>query len=93
MTKLCKSFKWEIRPRISLIDWHCGGITGSNCIVVFNKDRIRDLQANLSTAKDIINIKITKNLLYFIYDDGKKDKIFLRVINLFQKEIFSIVFF
>lgn len=70
----------------------CGGVTDSN-VVRFTKDGTEDVRANLSAAESIVNTKVIKNLLCFVYDDRRRDKIPSRVTNLFRKETFLTIFF
>lgn len=51
------------------------------------------MQANLFIAKGAINIEVIKNLLYFVCDDKRGDKLSSRVNNLSKRETFSTVFF
>lgn len=45
-------------------------------IVVFIRDKARNIWVYLSaTSKDIVNIEIIDNLLYFICNNRKRDKV------------------
>lgn len=38
----------------------------------------------LFVTKDIVNIKIIEDLVYFAFDDGRENKVLLRVTDLFK---------
>lgn len=80
---LCKGAKLKIEAGTDLIYWWCGGVTGSNAIV-FTGDGVGYVQTNLSAAKGVVNVKVTKDLLYFVCDDGKRDELPSRLTDLFS---------
>ncbi len=92
LVRLCKSIKQEVRAGTSLICWRYRGVTGLN-VVVFTRGETRDIQTNLSTAEGAVNAEITKDLLSFVYDDEKDNKVPSEVTDLSRGEIFSNVFF
>lgn len=72
--ELCKSTKLEVRVRMSLICQCCRGITGLNIVALIG-DKAGDIQANLSITKNAVNVKVSKDLFYFVCDDRRGDKI------------------
>lgn len=89
---LYESIKLEIEVRTGLICWHYEGVTGLN-ILAFTRGRAGDVQANLFTAEGTVNTEIIEDLLYFVYNNKKEDKILLGVIDPFRWETFSTVLF
>ncbi len=89
---LCEDTKLEVRAGTSLICWRCGDVTGSN-VVVFIGSEAGDIRADLFAIEDAVNAEVTKNLLCFIYDDERGDKVSSGITDPFGKETFSTVFF
>lgn len=70
--------KLKVRRDTSLICYVCKDITGLKAVAL-TWDNIRHMQANLLVVKDTTNIKKTKNLLCFAFNNRKRDKIPLRL--------------
>lgn len=51
------------------------------------------MQADLSAAKSAVNAKVIEDLLCFVYNDRRGDKVTSGVTNLFEGETFLTVFF
>lgn len=51
------------------------------------------MQGNLSATENVVNAEITEDLLCFIYDDKRGDKIPLAVTDSSREKIFLTVFF
>lgn len=51
------------------------------------------MQADLSAVEDVVNAEITEDLLCFVCDNRRRDKVSLGVINPSKKETFLTVFF
>ena len=67
---LYKSVKLEVEAGMCLIYRCYRSIIGLNW-VAFTESGNRDVQANLFAAEIVSNIKETKNLLYFVCDNGR----------------------
>lgn len=91
MVVFCKGAKLKVRVGTGLTCWCYGNINSSNAIV-FTKDGARDKQADLSIAKSTVNVEITKDLLCFVCNNRRRDKVSSGVIDPSGKEIFSTVF-
>lgn len=89
---LCESAKLEVGVGTSLIYQRCRSVTGWN-MVAFTRDGVRDVQANLSAAKVAVNAKVTKDLLGFVRDNGRGDKVPSGVTDTSGEKNFSTVFF
>lgn len=89
---LCKSAKLGVGVETGLICRHCGGVTCSN-MVTFTGSGAGDVQADLSAIKSAVNIKITKNSLWFVCNDRRRDKVSSETIDLSRgKTIFTVFF-
>lgn len=62
-------------------------------VVAFIGNEAGDIQADLSIAKDAVNIEVIKNLLYFICDNERGDKVLSEITNLSRGKNSSTVFF
>lgn len=91
LAKLCKSAKLELGAETGLIYWRCKSVIGLN-VVVFIRVEVGNIQANLFVVGSTINIKVTEDLLCFICDDGREDKIPSEVID-HSRGKFSWLFF
>lgn len=92
MTKLCEGAKLEVETGMGLICQYYRGVIGSNA-VVFIGGGVGDMRVDLSTTKSIVNIKVTKDLLYFVCNDGRGDKVPSVVTDSSRRETFLIIFF
>lgn len=84
---LYKGAKLEVEAKTGLICWRCRDIIGLNAIA-FTGDGARDMQADLSAAEDAINANTIGDLLYFVYDDGRRNKVLSVITDLFRGETF-----
>lgn len=92
LTRLCEGAKLGKEVGTGLTCQRYGGVIGSNT-VVFTRARAGDMRAYLSAAKSVVNVKVTKDLLCCICDDGGRDKIPLVVTDLSGGETLLTVFF
>lgn len=92
LVRLYKGTKIEVEAWMGLMSQYCEGVINSN-IVAFTWGKVKNIYANLSTIKGIINAKITKNLLCFICNNRRKHKIPSEITDFFRKEIFLTIFF
>lgn len=92
LARLYKGTKLEVRAGISLIRRCCGGVMSLNA-VVFIGVGVENVQVDLSTTLDAVNIKVTEDVFCFVYDDEGGDKVPSRVTNPSERETFLTVFF
>lgn len=92
LAQLCESAKQEVRVGIGLICQCCGGVTGLNA-GTFTGGKVGDIRVDLSAAKCAVNTKVTEDLLCFVYNDRRRDKVLSGVTNPSRGETFSTVFF
>ena len=92
LAKLCKSVKLKLRAGRDLICWYYKDITGLNP-VTFTRSRAGHMQVNLSAAKNIVNVKVIKDLLCFICHNGGWNKVPSRVTDLSKEETVPTIFF
>ncbi len=74
LVRLCKSVKLEVRAGIGLIYQHCGSVISSKA-VAFIRNEARDMRADLFAAKDAVNKRVIKDLLYFVFDNRRRNKV------------------
>lgn len=84
--------KLEVGAEIDLICRYCRGMTGLN-MIAFTGNGAGNVRNDLSATKDIVNIEITENLLYFLCDDRREDKLPSGVTDSFGGETFLNIFF
>lgn len=62
-------------------------------MVAFTRGEVRDLRVDLSTAESAVNVEVTKDLLYFINNNGRGDEVSSGVTDPSKGVTFSTVFF
>lgn len=92
LVELCEGPKWKVGAKIGLICRHYEDLTSSN-VIALTRVRAGDMQTDRTTTEDIVNIEVIEDLLCFICDDGREDKVLSRVTDPSREETFSTFFF
>lgn len=91
MCRLCKGAKLEVKAETDLIYQCYGSVTSLNTIA-FIGSGVRDMQADLFIVESAVNVKVIKNLLYFICDNKREDKVFSKVTNPYRGKLSQLFF-